>query len=252
MNTVRDLRALNAILTVLPTVPVPTGSIIGTTTNDDAAAGYVGELIGSSSSNASATITVTIASPAVITWTAHGLRAGAVVNFTTTGALPTGLTVGTNYYVIPAGLAANTFQVSTSPFGSAVNTSGTQSGTHTGVNAAVLTSATAMNLGAVSLTAGDWDVAAGASFAAASVTGTEWKLGINRTSATIPTQSDLVTAGTGPVADINTAAISAAQSLCIGPARVSLASTTTVYLVASATFTGTENAFGFIRARRAR
>lgn len=75
--------------------------------------------------------TVTIASPAVFSATAHGLVANDTVVFATTGALPTGLTAGTTYYVIAAGLTADAFQVSTSQGGSAVNTTGTQSGTHT-------------------------------------------------------------------------------------------------------------------------
>jgi hypothetical protein len=75
--------------------------------------------------------TVTIASPAVFTKVAHGLRVGDPVTFTTTGALPTGLSAGTTYYVIAAGLTADAFEVSTTLGGSAVNTSGTQSGVHT-------------------------------------------------------------------------------------------------------------------------
>jgi hypothetical protein len=77
------------------------------------------------------TFTVTIASPAVFTLTAHKFTPGTVVYFATTGALPTGLTVGTAYYVITAGLTADAFEVSTTIGGSAVNTSGSQSGTHT-------------------------------------------------------------------------------------------------------------------------
>ena len=77
------------------------------------------------------TFTVTIASPGVFTSTAHGLLLDDTVIFATTGALPTGLTAGTLYYVISAGLGADTFQVSTTRGGSAVNTSGSQSGTHT-------------------------------------------------------------------------------------------------------------------------
>ena len=76
------------------------------------------------------TFTVTIASPAVFTRTGHELQADDTIVPTTTGALPTGLTAGTTYYVISAGLTANDFQVSTTKGGSAVNTSGTQSGTH--------------------------------------------------------------------------------------------------------------------------
>ena len=79
----------------------------------------------------SAIVTITIATPGVVTWTAHGLTAGAAVKFTTTGALPTGLIAGTTYYVISAGLTANAFQVSATPGGAAITTSGMQSGVHT-------------------------------------------------------------------------------------------------------------------------
>lgn len=77
------------------------------------------------------TVTVTIANPAVITWTGHGLTAEQPVYFRTTGALPTGLAVNTAYYVIAAGLTANSFEVSATIDGAAVITSGGQSGTQT-------------------------------------------------------------------------------------------------------------------------
>lgn len=77
------------------------------------------------------TFTVTIASPAVFTFTSHGLTENDSVQFTTTGALPTGLVASTTYYVIAAGLTANTFRVSATYGGSAVNTTGSQSGVHT-------------------------------------------------------------------------------------------------------------------------
>jgi microcystin-dependent protein len=80
----------------------------------------------------STAVTTTIASPAVVTWSAHGLGAGDPIVFRTTGALPTGLAAGTVYYVIAAGLTANSFQVSATPGGTAINTSGSQSGIHTG------------------------------------------------------------------------------------------------------------------------
>jgi len=75
-------------------------------------------------------ITVTIASPAVVSLTNHSLVAGSPISFTTTGDLPTGVVAGTKYYVIAAGLTANNFQFSATLGGSAINTSGTQSGTH--------------------------------------------------------------------------------------------------------------------------
>ncbi|MEO8667730.1 MAG: pilus assembly protein [Bauldia sp.] len=76
------------------------------------------------------TLTVTAASPAVVTKTSHGLTAGTPIVFSTTGSLPSGLTAGIPYYVISTGLSTNSFRVSTSSGGSAVNTSGSQSGTH--------------------------------------------------------------------------------------------------------------------------
>lgn len=81
----------------------------------------------------SATITVTIASPGVVTWTSHGLENGQPVAFTTTGALPTGITANTQYYV--SGKAVDTFKISATIGGAEINTSGTQSGTHTGKHA---------------------------------------------------------------------------------------------------------------------
>jgi hypothetical protein len=75
------------------------------------------------------TVTITIASPGVVTWNAHGLQNGNQVILTTAGALPTGLTAGTTYFVINQ--ATNTFQLSATPGGSAIVTTGTQSGTHT-------------------------------------------------------------------------------------------------------------------------
>lgn len=83
------------------------------------------------------TVTMTIATPAVVSWSDHGLEAGDPVRFTTTGALPTGVTADTFYYVISAGLAEDSFQFSATPGGSAVNTTGTQSGVHTGSSGSI-------------------------------------------------------------------------------------------------------------------
>lgn len=80
------------------------------------------------------TATMTIASPCVVTKSTHGLITGDTVYFTTTGALPTGLTASTPYYVIY--IDANTFNLSDTYLHSLagtgkINTSGSQSGTHT-------------------------------------------------------------------------------------------------------------------------
>lgn len=77
------------------------------------------------------TLTMTIATPGVVNCTAHGLVAGDKFVFSTTGALPTGATPGATYFALASGLTANTFQFSATSGGAAINTSGSQSGTHT-------------------------------------------------------------------------------------------------------------------------
>lgn len=72
--------------------------------------------------------TISIASPCVITQ-ANTYAKDQTVRFTSTGALPTGLGANEKYYVIAAGLTTSSFQVSLTQGGTAVNTSGTQSGT---------------------------------------------------------------------------------------------------------------------------
>ena len=82
--------------------------------------------------NPASAVTLTVASPCVVTWTAYGLPAGTQVVFTTTGALPTGLTAGVAYYIVtPNTNTANTFWLSSTLNGPPINTTGTQSGTHT-------------------------------------------------------------------------------------------------------------------------
>jgi hypothetical protein len=70
--------------------------------------------------------TVTIATPGVLTL-GYPLDNGTAVTLTTTGWLPTGLVPGTVYYVINA--SGSTCNLSATYGGSAINTSGTQSGT---------------------------------------------------------------------------------------------------------------------------
>lgn len=79
----------------------------------------------------SATITMTIASPCVVTWPGRTWVEGEPIKFSTTGTLPTGLVAGTAYYVkSPSG---NTCNVAATPGGTAINTSGSQSGIHAGI-----------------------------------------------------------------------------------------------------------------------
>jgi hypothetical protein len=92
------------------------------------------------------TVTITIASPGVITLAAHGLLANDSVVFATTGALPTGITAGTRYFVKTV-LSSGTFTISGTAGGSVINTSGSQSGTQTMVgNVRMATAATAWSV----------------------------------------------------------------------------------------------------------
>ena len=73
-------------------------------------------------------ITISIASPGVITLpTGFSFPDGTTITFTTTGALPTGLTVGQVYFVVNS--TGGTFNVSTAISGTPITTSGGQSGT---------------------------------------------------------------------------------------------------------------------------
>jgi hypothetical protein len=78
----------------------------------------------------SATVTVSIASPTLITWVAHGLALNDKVQFTTTGALPTGMAANTDYYVSSV-VSADTFRIAPNIGNVQVNATGSQSGVHT-------------------------------------------------------------------------------------------------------------------------
>jgi hypothetical protein len=73
------------------------------------------------------TITLTIASPCVVTTTLNLPDLTAIV-LETSGALPTGLSVGVTYYT--RYVSATTFNLSTTPTGALINTTGSQSGVH--------------------------------------------------------------------------------------------------------------------------
>lgn len=76
-----------------------------------------------------ATCTISNASPAVVTSVAHGLQSGMRIHLATDGALPTGLSAATTYYVKK--VDADSFQLSATLNGSSINTSSAGSGSHT-------------------------------------------------------------------------------------------------------------------------
>ena len=104
-------------------------------------AGYAGvDAIGFNASAPTATVTTPVASPGVVNWTSHGFVAGQQVAFSG-GTLPTGITANTFYYIIPTGLTTNAFEISATYGGTAINFTGTSSGTQTGVGYGTLGSA---------------------------------------------------------------------------------------------------------------
>jgi hypothetical protein len=74
-------------------------------------------------------VTMTIASPGVVTLANHGLPVDTPIVFTTTGALPTGIVAGTTYYVKQV-LTTSTFTIAATVGGTVIATTGTQSGVH--------------------------------------------------------------------------------------------------------------------------
>lgn len=120
-------------------------------------------------------------------------------------------------------------------------------------SAVSLSSSATANITSISLTAGDWDVEGNIVFnPAGSTTTTLATAAINTTSATLPTAPGAGAYNFWFTSSAGTAA-GFAPALPTGMTRISLASTTTVYLVAQATFgVSTETAYGFIGARRAR
>lgn len=115
-----------------------------------------------------------------------------------------------------------------------------------------LTSPSTSNVTSISLTAGDWDVSGYVAYVAgATTTITQFACGIGQTTATLPTpgagnsllQEKFATPGIGAFTYVKN------LSLC----QISLATTTTIFLVSASTFaTSTMTTYGGIWARRAR
>lgn len=72
------------------------------------------------------TVTISVASPAVVT-APLAVSNGTAISFYTLGAMPTGLSPGVEYYVVNS--AGTTFSLAATPGGTAINTTGAGSGT---------------------------------------------------------------------------------------------------------------------------
>jgi hypothetical protein len=107
-----------------------------------------------------------------------------------------------------------------------------------------LTSTTVANVTSISLTAGDWDVFGMIGFIRGSGTCTGYIGGITTSSAGVPDESSAAEqTGISMTGNIREA---------VPVTRVSIASTTTYYLVAQAFFSGAYSGFGRVTARRIR
>lgn len=119
-----------------------------------------------------------------------------------------------------------------------------------------ITTATPVNITSISLTAGDWDIDGIIDFLPAATTSiTQLVTAVSLTANTLSTQPGGSGLGTDPLVTWNQAASvpAAVVGLATATIRLSIAATTTVYLVASANFTvSTMTGYGTIRARRVR
>jgi hypothetical protein len=114
-------------------------------------------------------------------------------------------------------------------------------------SATSLTTATAKNITSISLTAGDWDVEGNVDFPGITVGATNLSGWISLASATLPDSSLYASLNTG------TPIFGSPSGFCVPKIRVSITSTTTVFLSARATFaSGAATACGGIFARRIR
>lgn len=242
----------------------PTGITTTTGVADASAqtAGKVGEvasihcIVGAAAASATA-VTVTIATPGVVTWSSHTFSpSSGLANYTCpinfTGTPPTGITVGTNYYIDGATVSGDTFQISdTAAHALAgtnhVATSGSDGGT-TAFIGAVAATGTAYSAAALRLTAGDWDCTGLAEF--------QELTALTTTSFVAALDTSIVITGIGNVTQIRTVsgAMGAFSYYLPTPAvRQNVSSTTSVFTVSNSAFSaGTMNQGGKLSCRRMR
>jgi len=73
--------------------------------------------------------TVTAAVTDILTSNAHGLKVDDIIQLTTSTTLPAGISLTTDYYIID--VTTNTFKIAATPGGTAIDVTGTGTGTHT-------------------------------------------------------------------------------------------------------------------------
>lgn len=232
----------------------------GSTTNDSAAAGNVGEYWNDQCivATSGASQGFTLATPTVGTWSSPPWGASTApygsfaCPFFISANAPTGLSTNTTYWAVP--INATTFHVSTTAANAMAGTFAAASGASSTANLTSSTyqvaTTTVVAVGAMNLTAGDWDCQMSGQFLpAASTSVTNLQAGINSSATAVGTlgsYSDLETA-----ANVMTATSS---PILVSPTfRESLAATTAEYAVADGIFTvATVNEAGDFRCRRVR
>lgn len=228
-------------------------TLAGRTDGVAATSGNVGQELIAQTTGGSSTVTITLASPGVITWTAHGLSELTGIVLSTSGALPTGLATGTNYWITAGSVTANTFTLSTSMAnavaGTAINTSVSQSGTQTAFSTLNLVSGTQLDIAAINVPAGEWEVSAstGSVIAVGGVTTTSISGWVSATAHTVPSPFG----GNSSAASWFGSVLNAAPLIALPGSKLRLSVATVVYLQQLSQFSGGAfDAGGSLRVRR--
>lgn len=183
--------------------------------------------------------------------TSGGISAAKAANFGTT------LTVGTTSLLTGVVTASAGIKGTVTNDSAATTIVGELLTSTVAVGAKVATTtATPVDVTSVSLTAGDWDVSFSCVKDLTGVTATIYSCGLGTTTATQLTQAGGGGVGTDPLVTQSATfgtTVTGSYTIQSMPIRVSLAATTTIYLVAADTFSaGTLANYGTIRARRMR
>lgn len=245
--------------------PPSAGALPAQTSTGSANPGGLGEFVSAQANGESIAVTITNATPAVVTMTANTFAARCIVatgsanacylpiNFT--GLAGThGIANSTLYYVCPATISGSNFSIATSIANcltaTYVATSGTDSGT--GVASLYQTSGSPQAVAAINLTAGDWDCSGSTSNAG--VTSTLPTAFQTTIASSIATNGS--TAGDGSAAALNVAFTggTSQNAFTNTPHRFSFSTITPVYLVTKETWSGgvtSPTTNGLLRCRRA-
>jgi hypothetical protein len=118
-------------------VSAATMDVTPLTSDGRARAPYGGGASATYTSPYTATVTISNATPAVVSWTAHGLLKQVPIYFTTTGSLPSPLTPNTIYWISDTGFSTDSFQICATgrlnggSQAASINTTNAGSGVHT-------------------------------------------------------------------------------------------------------------------------